>query len=153
MQKPGFFESGGFTSAPELSPRAAELHVSVDGGGAGANVGADVGVVMCAQTVCFCYCMRTLLANVFFAFAAKLHFVCILPMVLGPPCWLQGVLLSSDRGKMQILCLQFPYVAKTITNTNSISACFSKATYNHAKTVQLYKAYQKLLQQVYAQPY
>ena len=63
-------------------PDAAELHVTLAGGGARTNVGAELLNVLCAQTVCFCYCMQTLLANVFLAFAAKLHFTCILSVLL-----------------------------------------------------------------------
>ena len=111
------------------STRAGLLHEVVAVVSAGANVGAELFIVLCIQTVRFCYYMRTLISNVFFAFAAKLHFICILPIKLVPPCWLQGVLLSSDRIKMQILCLQFPYFAKT---------------------VKIYKPYQSLLQQSYA---
>ena len=148
-----------FASKVEVLPasqskrrHATVLHGAVVVGGAGANAGAELLSVLCAQTVRFCYCMRTLLANVFLAFAAKLHFVCILPIYLVPPCWLQGVLLSSDRVKMQILCLQFSYFATTVKITNPISSCFSKATYNHANTVKIYKPYQYLLHQAYGKP-
>ena len=95
------------------SPRVTDFLWAVAGGCADANVAAELLNVLCAQTIRFCYCMRTMLANVFFAFAAKFHFVCILPMYLVPPSWLQGVLLSSDRIKMQIRSLQFAHIVKT----------------------------------------
>ena len=81
----------------------------VDGGCAGANARSDAVVVLCPQNAHFCYCMPALLVNVFFAFAAKLHFVCIFTVCPVLPTWLHGVLLSSDDVKMQILCLPFAY--------------------------------------------
>ena len=63
-------------------PAAGLLHGAVVGGGGDANVGAELLNVLCAQTLRFCYCMQTLLANVFLAFAAKVHFTCILSMLL-----------------------------------------------------------------------
>ena len=42
-------------------------------------------VVLYSQNVHFCYCMRALLLDVFFAFAAKLYFVCIFTVYLVPP--------------------------------------------------------------------
>ena len=86
------------------SLRATVLHVALDGGRAGANAGPNVLIVLCPQDVRFCYCMRALLVNVFFTFAAKLHFVCIFTVYPVPPSWLHGVLLSSDGVKMQIMC-------------------------------------------------
>ena len=86
-----------------------EFHVTVAAGGAEPNSGVDAVVVLCAQKDHFCYCMHALPVNVFFAFAAKLHFVCIFTVYLVPPSWLPGALLSSDGVKMQILCLQFAY--------------------------------------------
>ena len=109
MQKACFFKSGGSTRAPRKGPRAAELHETVVVACADANEGSDAVVVLCPQNVRFCYCMRALLVNVFFAFAAKLHFVCIFTVYPVPPSWLHGVLLSSDGVKMQILCLPFAY--------------------------------------------
>ena len=91
------------------SARATYFHGDVDGGCAGANVSSDAVVVLRPQNVRFCYCMLALLVNVFFAFAAKLHFVCIFTVYPVPPSWLHGVLLSSDGVNMQILCLPFAY--------------------------------------------
>ena len=85
-------------------PRDVEFHVALDGGCAGANAKYDAVVVLCPQNVRFCYCMRALLVNMFFAFAAKLHFVCMFTLYPVPPSWLHGVLLSSDHVKMQSLC-------------------------------------------------
>ena len=96
------------------SARATYFHGDVDGGCAEANAVSDAVVVLCLQNVCFCYCMCTLLANMFFAFAAKLHFVCIFINYPVPPSWLHGVLLSSDHVKIQSLCLQFAYFVKTV---------------------------------------
>ena len=85
-------------------PRDVYRHVAPDGVGAVPNVGVAAVVVLCSQNVRFCYCMPALRVNVLFAFAAKLHFVCIFTLYPVPPTWLHGVLLSSDGVKMQILC-------------------------------------------------
>ena len=65
--------------------RDVEFHVALDGLGAAPNAGPAVGVVLLSQNAHFCYCMRALLVNVFFAFAAKLHFVCIFTVCPVPP--------------------------------------------------------------------
>ena len=104
------FKSGGSTSAQRKRTSAARLHGGVVGVVVGAK--ADLGwmSVLCAQTVCFCYYVQTLIANVFFAFAAKLHFTCILALALESSCWLQGLLLSTDRVRMRIRCVQIAYI-------------------------------------------
>jgi hypothetical protein len=74
MQKHICFKSGRSTPVPEQQFGAAMLHVTLDGGCVGANVGSDAVVVLCPQNVCFCYCMRALLVNVFFCIRSKASF-------------------------------------------------------------------------------
>ena len=93
-----------------------------------ANAGAALTNILCTQTAYYCYCVRTLIANVFFAFDARLHFTCILSIVPVWPRWLQGLLLSTDRVKMRILYVQIAYFAKTVKNANPISTCVSRVT-------------------------
>ena len=98
------------TSAPEQKFRAAQLHLGVAVVDVGANVGADLLSIQRAQTVHFCCYVQTLIANGFVVFAAKLHFICILAIALESSCWLQGLLLSTDRVKMRISCVQIVYI-------------------------------------------
>ena len=62
-------------------PRAAPLHAAVANFGVGANAVPALISILCAQTAYYFYCVQTLIANVFVAFAAKLQFICILSMV------------------------------------------------------------------------
>ena len=50
------------------------MHEAVVGGGADANARAELLNVLCAQTVRFCYCMRTMLAYVFVGIRSKASF-------------------------------------------------------------------------------
>ena len=50
-----------------------------------------------------------------------------------PPCR-----PMSDCVKVEILWAQTACFVKKVQNTNRISSCFSKAMYNHAKTVKIY---------------
>ena len=109
MQKASFFQKWRFYARPRAVALVMLSCMALNGGCADPNVGADAVVVLYPQNVRFCYCMPALLVNVFFAFAAKLHFVCIFSVYPVPPTWLHGVLLSSDGVKMQILCLPFAY--------------------------------------------
>ena len=122
------FKSGGSTSAQCKRKRAARLHEAVAVVDVGANAGTALISILCAQTVRFFYCVRTLIANVFFAFAAKLHFICILSVVPVSARWLQDLLLSTDRVKMRILYVQIAYFAQTVKITNPLSSCFSRVT-------------------------
>ena len=54
-----------------------------------------------------------------------------------PPCRLLGC-LSSDCAKVDSLCAQNACFVKNLKNSNCVSSCFSKALYNHAKTVKIY---------------
>ena len=87
MQKPRFASKVEVLPAPQSKrPRTTVLHGAVAVVGVGADVGADLISILCAQTVRFCYYMRSLIANVFFAFAAKLHIdrPCVVALVTGP---------------------------------------------------------------------
>ena len=77
MQKPCFSRKVEVLPAHQSNtPGDAKLRGDVDvaGGGADANVGAELLNVLCAQTVCFCYCMLTMLAYVFFGIRSKASF-------------------------------------------------------------------------------
>ena len=60
MQKQCFVEKVEVLPAHQSTrPEAAPLHGAVAVGGAGANVGAELLSVLCAQTVHFCYYVQT----------------------------------------------------------------------------------------------
>ena len=140
MQKPWFAKKLEVLPAHQTQrPRADKLHGVVAVGGAGVNADAELLSVLCAQTVRFCYCVQTLLTKAVFCISSKASFHMHFTIYLVPPCWLHCVLLSSDRFKMQIICLHFPYFAKSVKFTNPISSCFSKATCNHIKTITIYE--------------
>ena len=80
--------------------RAIVMHGTVVGVVNAANAGPALIIIQCAQTIHFCYYVQTLIVNVFVAFAAKLHFTCILSLLLVSPSWLQGLLLSTERVKI-----------------------------------------------------
>ena len=66
------------------------------------------------------------------------HFVCVFTSAFScsplPPL----VCLSSDCAKVDSLCAQNACFVKKVKNSNCVSSCFSKALYNHAKTVKIY---------------
>ena len=68
------------------------------------------------------------LPTFFFALAAKLHFICILSMAPVSALSMLGLLLSTDRVAMRILCVQIAYYVKTLKITNPISSCLSRVT-------------------------
>ena len=105
-------------------PRATYFHATVIVGCAGANVGSDVVVVvLCLQNVRCYYCMRALLVNVFFAFAAKLHFVCIFTVYLVPPSWLHACSCRRTASKCRFCAYNLLTLAKTVKITKCISSC------------------------------
>jgi len=141
MQKPCFASKVEVLPASQSKrPRATDLHLRIAVVGVGANVGSARINILCAWTVHFCYYVRTLIANVFFAFAAKLHFICTLSLVPVSARWLQGLLLSTDRAAMRIQCVQIAYYAKIIKNTNIESINGNKTNiprciYGHKKII------------------
>ena len=66
------------------------------------------------------------------------HFICIFTSAFScsplPPL----VCLSSDCDKVDSLCAQNACFVKKVKNSNCVSSCFSKAMYNHAKTIKIY---------------
>ena len=74
----------------------------------------------------------------FLAFTATFISYAFLPVLFhAPPCRLLGC-LSSDCAKVDSLCAQNACFVKKVKNSNCVSSCFSKALYNHAKTVKIY---------------
>ena len=94
--------------------------------------------VLSRQNAHFCYCMRITFAYVFFSIHSNFHFVCIFTSAFScsplPPTWL----LVVGRAKVDSLCAQNACFVKKVKNSNCVSSCFSKAMYNHAKTVKIY---------------
>ena len=75
MQKPCFVSKVEVLPASQrISTCAARVHGVVGVGGEGANADAELLIVFGAQTVRFCYRMRTLLCNVFFGLRSKASF-------------------------------------------------------------------------------
>ena len=74
----------------------------------------------------------------FVSIHSNLHFICIFTSAFScsplPPL----VCLSSDCAKVDSLCAQNACFVKKVKNSNCVSSCFSKAMYNHAKTIKIY---------------
>ena len=81
--------------------------MALDGACADPNRGVDAVVVLCPQNVRVCYCMRITFAYVFFAFAAKLHFVCIFTVCPVPPSWLR------HGGGYSVVRVEHPFLRKS----------------------------------------
>ena len=94
--------------------------------------------VLSPQNAHFCYCMRITFAYVFFSIHSNFHFVCIFTSAFSCSPLTPLVCLSSDCAKVDSLCAQNACFVKKVKSSNCVSSCFSKALYNHAKTVKIY---------------
>ena len=125
-------------ASQSTSPAAAESHATLDCHVRALMRGPLLLAVLSRQNAHFCYCMRITFAYVFFSIHSNFHFISIFTSAFScSPCRLLGC-LSSDCAKVDSLCAQNACFVKKVKNSNCVSSCFSKALYNHAKTIKIY---------------